>query len=42
LLGQLHNAGRKIYLLSNAQRVFTEPEMKMLGIYNSFDGILYS
>lgn len=42
LLRQLHNAGKKIYLLSNAQRVFTEPEMKMLGIYNFFDGILYS
>lgn len=42
LFGQLHNAGKKIYLLSNAQRVFTEPEMKLLGIYNYFDGILYS
>ncbi len=42
LLGRLHSAGKKIYLLSNAQRVFTEPEMKMLGIYDIFDGILYS
>lgn len=31
-----------MYLLSNAQRMFTEPEMKMLGIYELFHGILYS
>lgn len=42
LLERLHSAGKKVYLLSNAQRVFTEPEMKMLGIYDTFDGILYS
>jgi len=42
LLDRLHSSGKKIYLLSNAQRVFTEPEMKMLGIYDIFDGILYS
>lgn len=42
LLRRLKEAGRKIYLLSNAQRIFTEPEMKMLGIYDMFDGILYS
>lgn len=28
--------------MSNAQRVFTEPEMRMLGIYDQFDGVLYS
>lgn len=42
LLHRLRKAGKKIYLLSNAQRMFTEPEMRMLGIYNCFDGILYS
>lgn len=42
LLSRLKNAGKKVYLLSNAQRIFTEPEMKMLGIYDSFDDILYS
>jgi len=42
LLDRLHIAGKKIYLLSNAQRIFTEPEMRMLNIYNAFDGILYS
>ncbi len=42
LLSRLKKAGKSIYLLSNAQRMFTEPEMRMLGIYNCFDGILYS
>ncbi len=42
MLSRLRKAGKKIYLLSNAQRMFTEPEMKMLDIYDSFDGILYS
>lgn len=42
LLLRLKAAGRSIYLLSNAQRIFTEPEMRMLGIYELFDGVLYS
>lgn len=42
LLLKLKNAGKNVYLLSNAQRVFTEPEMKSLGIYDCFDGILFS
>ncbi len=42
LLQRLKGNGKKVYLLSNAQRMFTEPEMRMLGIYDSFDGILYS
>lgn len=42
LFSRLKKAEKKIYLLSNAQRMFTEPEMKMLGIYECFDGILYS
>jgi len=42
LLDRLRKGGKKIYLLSNAQRMFTEPEMRMLGIYHSFDGVMYS
>ena len=42
LLHKIHESGNRVYLLSNAQRLFTEPEMRMLGIYDSFDGILYS
>lgn len=42
LLDRLRENGKKVYLLSNAQRMFTEPEMRMLGIYDKFDGILYS
>ena len=38
----LKERGRGIYLLSNAQRVFTEPEMKVKGIWNIFDGIFIS
>lgn len=42
LLESLKRRGKSIYLLSNAQRIFTEPEMKALNIYNYFDGILFS
>lgn len=42
VLSQLKSNGKNIYLLSNAQRIFTEKEMKMLDIYDIFDGILYS
>ena len=42
LLHKIHESGNRVYLLSNAQRLFTEPEMRMLGIYDGFDGILYS
>ena len=42
LLRQLRNDGRKVYLLSNAQEVFTEYEMDQLGIKELFDGICYS
>ena len=41
-LTELKKRGRGIYLLSNAQRVFTEPEMKVLGIWDLFDGIFIS
>lgn len=42
LLDALILKKKKIYLLSNAQRIFTKPEMQQLGIYDYFDGILYS
>lgn len=35
------NNGR-IYLLSNAQRVFTEPEIRLVGLYDQFDDIFIS
>ena len=42
LLESLKKAGKNIYLLSNAQRCFTYPEMCELGIVDYFDGILIS
>ena len=42
LLTGLKEAGRGVYLLSNAQRIFTEYELRYLGIYDLFDGILIS
>ena len=42
LLQEIRRRGRGVYLLSNAQRVFTEYELRYLGIYDSFDGILIS
>ncbi|MDD4290922.1 MAG: HAD family hydrolase [Clostridia bacterium] len=42
LLTMLKNFGKKIYLLSNAQRGFTIGEMDMLGITKYFDGIILS
>lgn len=42
LLTTLKEAGRGVYLLSNAQRVFTEYELYYLGIHDHFDGILIS
>lgn len=41
-LEALKKAGKKIYLLSNAQQIFTEYEMKLLNIYEYFDGIVFS
>ena len=41
-LDDLKKNGKNIYLLSNAQQVFTEDEMKFLGIYDKFDGIVFS
>ncbi|MDE5931039.1 MAG: HAD family hydrolase, partial [Lachnospiraceae bacterium] len=42
LLCQLREMGRGVYLLSNAQRVFTEQELRYLQIADCFDGILIS
>ena len=42
LLEGLRDAGKKIYLLSNAQESFTIPEMEELGILNYFDGVMIS
>ena len=42
LLRKLHERGRRVYLLSNAQRVFTEQELRYLQIDDCFDGILIS
>lgn len=42
LLDTLKVKGKKIYLLSNAQRSFTENELNMLGLTQYFDGICIS
>ena len=42
LLDSIHAAGKKAYLLSNAQEMFTKHEMIALGIYDKFDGIVFS
>lgn len=41
-LKTLKDNGVKIYILSNAQRSFTVPEIKYLGIHDMFDGIYIS
>ena len=41
-LHKLHTAGCGVYLLSNAQRIFTEYELRSLGLWELFDGILIS
>ena len=42
LLDSIHATGKKAYLLSNAQEMFTKHEMIALGIYDKFDGIVFS
>lgn len=42
LLDAIKRNGGKIYLLSNAQRTFTENELNMLGLTPYFDGICIS
>lgn len=41
-LTALREAGRNVFLLSNAQAAFTRPELKTLGLEGRFDGILLS
>lgn len=42
LLDALRGAGKRVFLLSNAQRLFTRPEMKRLGLWDRFDEIFIS
>lgn len=42
MLAALKKAGKNIYLLSNAQRIFTEYEMHILDIFKYFNGVLIS
>lgn len=42
VLKALRNRGQGVYLLSNAQAAFTVPELKMLGLYELFNGIVLS
>ena len=42
LLDEIHQKGGKTYLLSNAQNVFTIPELKELGLYERLDVIYIS
>lgn len=42
MLQTLKKSEKKVYLLSNAQRIFTEYEMKALGIYDCFEKIYIS
>lgn len=42
LLDSIHAYGKKAYLLSNAQEMFTKHEMIALGIFDKFDGIVFS
>lgn len=41
-LAALKKAGKKLYIVSNAQRCFTQPELTRLGLIRYFDGIVYS
>ena len=42
VLEELRRRGKRVVLLSNAQRCFTEPELRSLGLYHRFDHILLS
>lgn len=42
LFDAIHQNGGRAYLLSNAQRIFTEPEIRMLGIYDEFEDVMIS
>jgi len=42
LLVRLRNAGKGVYLVSNAQELFTMPEFEIFGLEKYFDGIILS
>ena len=42
VFGRIREAGARIFLLSNAQACFTEPELIAMGIGDAFDGIVLS
>ena len=42
MLEQLHKNGKKVYLLSNAQEIFTSYELRYLGLPQYFDDIFIS
>ena len=42
LLAALRETGKKVYLLSNAQRIFTAYELKLLGLEPYFDAVSYT
>ena len=42
MLDALHGAGKRVYLLSNAQALFTRPELTLLGLDKKLDGSLLS
>ena len=41
-LKELKRAGKKLYILSNAQTCFTKPEIAKLGLRKYFSGVMYS
>ncbi len=41
-LAKLRKAGKKLYVLSNAQSCYTKPELVKLGLYKKFDGVIMS
>lgn len=42
LFDKIHQKGGRVFLLSNAQSLFTLPELKETGLYECFDGVLIS
>ncbi|OZG63728.1 haloacid dehalogenase-like hydrolase [Bifidobacterium hapali] len=42
LLGDLHRAGLRVVLVSNAQACYTRPELDLLGVADAFDHVLIS
>lgn len=41
-LDELKSKNKNVFLLSNAQKSFTEPELRFLGLYEKFDDIFIS